>query len=159
MQAAGDFVGIAVEFSAGVKNSHDNFGGWLFLRGVHVDGNAAPVVGDGDGIVVMDDNVDFVAIARKGLVDRVVANFPDQMMQAEFAGRADVHRRTLAYGFDAAKDFDRSGVVLVARAFGRRIFFFTHSLVLLDFESGRRSRTGSTLALPIGLSALVTKTS
>jgi len=76
-------------------------------------------------------------------------------MQAEFAGRANVHRRTFAHGFDAAKDFDGSGVVLVARAFGRRIFFFTHSLVLLRFRIGKAvARTGSTITFPIGLSAL-----
>src|SRR5579864_4707761 len=140
VQASGNLVGVAIEFAPGVKNGHDNFGGGLFLRGVHVDGNAAAVVRDGDGIVIVDDYVDFVAVARQRFVDRVVANFPDEVMQAEFAGRANVHGGTFAHRFDAAKNFDRSRVVLVTRAFGRRIFFFSHSGVLLDFESGRRSR-------------------
>src|SRR5208282_2622579 len=48
MEAAGNFVGVAIEFSAGVKNGEDDFGGRAFFGGVHVHGNAAAVVDDGD---------------------------------------------------------------------------------------------------------------
>src|SRR6202030_4603206 len=96
VQAAGNFVRVAVEFSAGVQHGHHHFGGWLFLGGVHVDGNAAAVVDHGDAVIVVNDYVDLVAEARHGLIDRVVANFPDKMVQAHLARRADVHRGTFA---------------------------------------------------------------
>ena len=113
VEAARNFVGVAIEFSARVQHGHHDFGGGLLFGGVHVHGNAAAVVGDGDAVVVVHDDVDFVAEAGHRFVDRVVDDFPDEMMQAQLAGRADVHRRALADGFDSAEDFDRSRVVLV----------------------------------------------
>ena len=53
VQSAGNFVGVAVEFSAGVQHGHYDFGGGLFLRGVHVHGNAAAVVHHGDAVVLV----------------------------------------------------------------------------------------------------------
>ena len=124
VKAAGNFVGIAVEFPASMEDGHHHFGGGLFLGGVHVDGNAAAIVDDGYGIIFVDGDVDFVAEPGQRFVDGIVDDFPDEMMQAEIAGGTDVHRGTLANGFDAAEDFDGSCVVLVPRAFaGRSIPF------------------------------------
>ena len=116
VQAAGNFVGVAIEFSAGVQHGHDDFGGGLFFRGVHVHGNAAAVVDHGDAVVVVHGDVDFVAVAGHRFVHGIVDDFPDEMVQAHFAGGTDVHRGTLANGFDAAENFDRSRVVLVPAA-------------------------------------------
>ena len=126
VQAAGNFVGVAVEFSAGVQHRHHHFGGGLFFGGVHVHGNAAAVVDHGDAVVVVHDDVDLVAIAGHGFVDGVVHDFPDQMMQAQLGGRADVHRRALAHRFEAAENFDRGGVVAVTRSFAGHRFFLSH---------------------------------
>ena len=126
VQAAGNFVGVAVEFSAGVQHGHDHFGGGLFLRGVHVHGNAAAVVDDGDAVVVVHDDVDLVAVAGHGFVHGIVHHFPNEMMQALLAGRADVHRGALAHRFQAAEHFDRGGVVAVARSFAGHRFFLSH---------------------------------
>ena len=94
METAGNFVGVAIEFSAGVKNGEDDFGGGTLFRGVHIDGNAAAIVHDGDGIIGMDSDVDFIRKAGHGFVDGVVHNFPDEMVQSHFAGGADVHGGT-----------------------------------------------------------------
>ncbi len=102
VQAAGNFVGIAVEFSAGMKNGHDDFGGGLFFRGVHVDGDAAAVVDYGDAVVVVHGDVDLVAEAGHGFVHGIVGNFPDQMVETHFTGGADVHGGALADGFETA---------------------------------------------------------
>ena len=82
VQAAGNFVGVAIEFAAGVQDGHDHFGGGLFFGGVHVHGNAAAVVDDGDAVVVVHDDVDLVAVAGHGFVHGVVHHFPDQVVQA-----------------------------------------------------------------------------
>src|SRR5208337_2512153 len=95
---AGNFVGVAVELAAGVQSGHDDLcGGNFFAVDVHVvDGNAAAVVDYGDGVI--DD-------------------FIHQVMQAEFAGRADVHGGTFAHGFHAAENFDRVGGVVSVGGF------------------------------------------
>ena len=51
MQAAGDLVGVLVEFPARVQLGHDDFGGRDALFVVDAGRNAAPVVGDGAGAV------------------------------------------------------------------------------------------------------------
>ena len=125
MEAAGNFVGVAVEFSAGVEDGEDHFGGGPLFGGVHVDGNAAAVVDHGDAIVGVDGDVDFVGETGHGFVDGIVHDFPDQVMQTHLAGRADVHGGAQANGFEAAEDFDGFGVVLVAwRCAADRFFIF-----------------------------------
>ncbi len=126
VQAAGNFVGIAIEFSAGVQHGHHNFGCGLFFCRVHVHGNAAAVVNHGDAVVVMHQHVDLVAVAGHRFVHGVVGNFPDEMMQSHFTGRADVHRGAFADGFDAAENFDRGRVVLVPGDLGGRSLFVSH---------------------------------
>ncbi len=56
-----------------------------------------------------------VAIAGQGLVDRVVHDLVDEVVQAALAGGADVHTGTLADGFQALEDLDRTSVVVVFR--------------------------------------------
>src|SRR5580704_13877244 len=63
-------------------------------------------------------------------------------MQAELAGGADVHRRPLADGFEAAENFDGSCVVLVAL----RGFLFSH-YVCVSSETNE-SETSSAKSAP-----------
>ena len=98
---------------------------------MHIDGNAAAIVDDGDAVVVVHDDVDFVAEAGQGFVDGVVHHFPDQMMQALLAGRADVHGRAFAHSLEIAEHLDGSGVVPVARGFAGHRFFLNHNFVRL----------------------------
>ena len=128
VQAAGNFVRFAVEFPAGVQHGHNHFRSGTLFRLMHVDGYAAAVVDHGDGVVGMHGHVDFVRETGQGLVDRVVHHFPDQMVQAHFSGRADVHGGTQPHRFQTAKNFDRLRVVLVTRGLHRSayVFFVTH---------------------------------
>src|SRR5713226_9365691 len=125
VQTAGDFVGFAVEFSTGVQDGEDNFCGRTLFRGVHVDRNAAAFVDHRDGIIGVYGDIDFVGVAGHGFVDRIVDHFPNEMVQSHFARRPDVHRRTQAYGFDAAEHSDGFRVVLMAWSFpGYRLLRF-----------------------------------
>src|SRR6266852_4990819 len=74
VQAAGNFVGFAVEFSSGVQNGEDDFGGGALFGGVHVNRNAAAIVDHGDGIIGVHGHVDLVGVAGHSFVDRVVDN-------------------------------------------------------------------------------------
>ena len=126
VQAAGNFVGVAVEFSAGVKDGEHDFGGGTLFGGVHVDGNAAAVVDHGDGIVGVHGDVDFVGETGHGFVDRIVDNFPDQVMQTHLASGADVHGGAQTNCFEAAEHLDGFGVVLVAWRRAADRFFIAH---------------------------------
>ena len=78
---------------------------------MHADGDAAPVVGDGDRVVRVDRDVDARAVAGERLVDRVVDDLVDEVVQAAHAGRADVHAGALADRLEALEDGDVLGVV------------------------------------------------
>src|SRR5258708_18906738 len=91
VETAGNFVGVAVEFSACVENGKHNFGGGALFRGMHVNGNAAAVVEHGDGIVGVNRDVDFFGVTGHRFIYGVVNNFPDPAMKTHFAGPADLH--------------------------------------------------------------------
>jgi hypothetical protein len=75
-----------------MEHGEDHFERALLRFGVDVDGNAAPVVFDGDRIAVLvQGDPDVRGVAVHGLVDRVVERFPHQVVQAGAADAADVH--------------------------------------------------------------------
>ena len=78
-----------------------------------IDRNAAAVVDDRDRAVDVNRDVDLIAEAGQRLVDRVVDDFVDEMVQPGRPGRADVHRRPLADGFEAFEDLDLVGGIVV----------------------------------------------
>ena len=89
VQAAGDFVGGGIELAAGMElGEHHLHGGHLLAVGQrhHVDGNAAAVVDDGDRVVDVDDDIDFLGVAGEGFVDGVVDYFVDEMVQPHLTG-------------------------------------------------------------------------
>ena len=106
MQAARHFVSVSVELAASVQLRQHDFGGGDFLLLVDVDGDAAPVVNDGDRIIHVNKDFDAVAVAGEGFVNRVVDDFVDKVMQADLAGRADIHRRAFAHCIPPFEDGD-----------------------------------------------------
>jgi hypothetical protein len=84
VQAGGELVGLVVELAAGVQDRHHDLKRRLALHlGIvmRLDGDAASVVDDRDRVIEVDDDVDLLAIAGHRLVDRVVDDFPDQVME------------------------------------------------------------------------------
>ena len=116
MEAAGDFVAVVVELSAGVQHRHDDFGGGHpFL--VHFGGNAPAVVRHGDRFPDMDYDLDFRAVASERLVDGIVHEFENHVVQAgAVIGVADVHAGPLPNRVKAFEDLDAFGVVFVGAA-------------------------------------------
>ena len=80
---------------------------------MHVDGNAAPIIGDAYGIVGMDDDVDMGCVTGQRFVDRVVDDLINEMMQTARTGRTDVHAGTLADSFQALENLNLTGIVIV----------------------------------------------
>ena len=102
MQAAGDRIGFAAEFRAGMEHGHDGFQRGFTGRRMDFDGDTAAVVFHGNGIIFFDGDFDMRAVAGHGFVDAVVNNFIDQMVQAALVGAADVHTGTAAHRFPSA---------------------------------------------------------
>ena len=114
MEAAGHLVALAVELAAGVELVSTawtagmplSLGSFMGSTGMPRPSSidlAAPVGQQGD--------VDAVAVAGHGLVDRVVDDLVDQVVQAADTGGADVHAGALADVFEALEGGDRTGVV------------------------------------------------
>ena len=91
MQAAGHLVAVAAELAACVElRQHDGHGRHPLL-GDDLDRDAAAAISHRDRVVGVDRHLDRLVIARKGLIDRVVDHLGDEVMQAPWARRADVH--------------------------------------------------------------------
>ena len=116
MEAAGNLVGVGVKFPTRVEHGHYDFGRGLLFLFVHVHGYATAVVHDCNGIIRVHRDVHLVALARQGLVHGVIHHFPDQMVKAHRARRANVHRGPFADGLEIAQNLDAARVVLPACA-------------------------------------------
>ena len=115
VQAAGDLVGILVEFSARVQLGHDDLGRGDALFVVDAGRNAAAVVADGAGAVGVQRDGHELGVAGERLVDRIVHDLVDHVMQARsVVGVADIHARPFAHGVEAAQDLDGVRAIGVA---------------------------------------------
>ena len=120
VQAAGDLVGVLVEFSAGVELGHDDLGGRDAFALVDVGRDAAAVVAHGAGAVGIERDHHLLGEAGQRLVDGVVDDLVDHVVQAgAVVGVADIHARPLAHGVEALEDLDRFGVVIGGRGVWR----------------------------------------
>ena len=130
VEAAGDLVAAAAELAAGVEHgqrrSRPPTCPWRML----VDGDAPAVVDDLAAAVGQQGDVDAVAVARHGLVDRVVDDLVDEVVEAAGPGGPDVHAGPLADGLEAFEDLDVLGAV------GGRVGHY----VVTTGLSARRSR-------------------
>ena len=80
----------------------------------HVDGDATAIVDHGDGVVDVNDDLYPFRIARESFVDGVIYDFIDEVVQAHFTGRTDVHGGPKPYGLQAFQNFDVfAGVIAV----------------------------------------------
>ena len=123
VQAAGNLVGVLVEFSAGVQLGHDDLGRGNAFALVNVDRNAAAVVAHRHRAVGVEDDFDGGGVARERFVDGVVDDLVDHVVQAgTVIGVADIHARPLAHGVEPLQHpdrfraiFDRNGMLSIGR--------------------------------------------
>ncbi len=115
VQAAGDLVGVLVEFAAGVELGHDDLGRRNALFLVDAGGNAASVVDDGAGTVCVQRHRHQPGVPGERLVDRVVDDLIDHVVEARaVVGVADIHARALTDRVKPPQHLDRIGAVCVA---------------------------------------------
>ena len=97
VQAAGIRVVFVVEFAARVQLRINDLDGRNAQLRVNVRGNAAAVVGHLAGAVPFQRHRNFGRIAVRGLVDRIVDDFPDHVVQSAAAGGTNIHARAHAH--------------------------------------------------------------
>src|SRR5262249_9332061 len=94
----------------------------LLVVGVDAGGDAPPVVLHRNGVVGVDGDDDFVAVARQRLVDGVVHHLEHHVVQARAVrGVADVHAGAVPDRVQTVESFEAGGVVfraLALRGFG-----------------------------------------
>ena len=106
VQAAGHLVRTLLELAARVQLGERHRETRQARLHVHARGNATPVIEHDHATVGRDPDDDQAAVARHGLVDRVVHDLVDQVVHAARRRVADVHARALANGFEALEDLD-----------------------------------------------------
>ena len=116
------------EFSAGVEAGQHQLDGGHFEFLVHVHGNTAAVVSDGDGAIHVHGYFDLRAVSGEVLIDGVVEDFENTVVETTLIGIADVHPGTLADGIKAFEFIDLSRVVFLLGSdlglgFFRLVFF------------------------------------
>ena len=110
VQTAGGLVGLAGEFAARVQRAEDDLErGFVGEFRVRIDGDAAAIVADGDGVIGVQLDLDPVGVAGDGLVHRVVQHLGHQVVQRAFIGAADIHAGAFADRFQPLKHLDRGG--------------------------------------------------
>jgi hypothetical protein len=83
-----------------MQNGHDDFCGGHAFSGVDIDGNSAPIVRDGDGLIGVDRNDNTIAKSGQGFVDGVVDDLENHVVQAgAVIGISDVHSGALPHRF------------------------------------------------------------
>src|SRR5579872_4994512 len=100
MQSAGDLVVGRIEFSACIElGKHHLNGGHLLTvcQHHHVDGDTAAIVNDGDRVVDVDGDFDFLGMTGEGFVDGIVYYFVNKMVKSHLTGRANVHGWAKSY--------------------------------------------------------------
>ncbi len=124
VQTSRDRVAGPAELPTGVQHRQDDLDRRSALARDDIDRDAAPVVDDPYPTVGLEGDLDVIAVARQGLVDRVVHDFVDQVVKPPLARRADVHAWPLTDGFEAFEDGDGAGVVstIVGKAGGGALF-------------------------------------
>src|SRR5579863_5370091 len=86
---------------------------------MNVHGHAAPIVGNLQRAILVEGDVDSLAVARKRLVDTVVDDLVRKMIRPR---GVCVHARPAAHGLEAAEDLDvRSGIGMAHRSRRRKV--------------------------------------
>ena len=100
VQTAGDLVPVAPELAPAVELGERDLDTGDLVLGMHVDRDAAPIVGNAAAAVGQDRDVDAVGLTRHGLVDGVVDDLPHEVVQPGGAGGTDVHAGAPADGLE-----------------------------------------------------------
>ena len=152
VQTARHLITVLVELTAGMQHRKHHFeGGTPFLL-VHIGRNTAPVVLNGDRVVLVDENVDAGTVPGQRLVDRVVDHFVHQMVQPPDSDVPDIHRGALAHRLEALEHLNAGSGVRLPGLLDLIFFLYAHifflSINLLCQKVAGQNRSGRTDPAP-----------
>lgn len=87
-----------------VQLGHDDLDAGEAGLGLDVHGDAAAVVPDLHGGVLVEDHLDVVAVPAQGLIDGIVDDLPQAVHEATAVGGPDIHAGALADGLQSFED-------------------------------------------------------
>ena len=95
METTRGLIASLAKLTTGMQNGENDFN----RRDTHsvlADWHAPAVVCNCQAAILVDGHIDAVAETRKGLIDGIINDFPDQVMQPCPIGRSDIHPWALA---------------------------------------------------------------
>ena len=127
VEAAGYLIASAAELTAGVEHGVYHLQGRPAGLLLDIHGDAAAVVGDGDGVAGVDGDGDLRAVSGQGLVDGVVHDLIHQVVQAGGRRGADIHAGPLAHRLQPLQNLNFRGVI--GGVHGGDFFQFAHWMI------------------------------
>jgi hypothetical protein len=91
VQASGDLVGAAAEFTAGVQGSHYGLQARLAGGRVNINRNTSAIIGYGNQSIFIQGYIYTVTIPGHRFVHRVVQDLVNEVLQSSLIGAANVH--------------------------------------------------------------------
>ena len=92
-----------------MQYSIDNLHARDALLGLDIHGNSAAVIHNGDGVVGVDGDFNFRAVAGQGFIHGVVHDLVDQVMKSGRGRASDIHAGTAADSLQTLQDLDLAG--------------------------------------------------
>ena len=99
-------IAATAELTAGVEHGEYNLQRRLAGLGLDLHGNAAAIVGNGDGVTGVDGHGDIFAVSGQCLVDGVVHDLVNEVVQTRGRGGTDIHTGALADSFQTFQNLN-----------------------------------------------------
>ncbi len=114
VQTTGNFIGVIIEFTACMQNSHDNFRRRNALFRVNTGWDTTAIIGNRHGVVRVNRYHDIFTVTRERFVDSVIYHLEYHVVQTGAVIRvADIHTRALTHRIQPFQDFDTGGVIRI----------------------------------------------
>ena len=89
-----------------MEHSEHDLNCWKPCLVVDPDRDPASVIADRNRIILVDIDLDLIAVTGKRLVYGVVHDLIHEMMEPSCGSASDIHPRSLSYSFQAFQDLD-----------------------------------------------------
>ena len=140
VETTGNLITAAAELTACMQHGKDNFQRGTARLRLNVYRDTAAVIGDGDGVALVDGDSDLTAITRQGFVDGVIHDFVHQVMKARRRRGADVHTGALADSLKTFQYLNFRGVIVLFHGgfYGFKFAHWRTPLFLSENQSSSR---------------------
>ena len=113
MKTTGILVSSLTEFTTGVQTCQNQFDCRNPELGMDINGNSPSIIRDTNRAILIDRDIDLIAIPREMLIDRVIQNLEDAVMQSTLIRVSDIHSGTLPNGLKTLEFVDLTGTIFL----------------------------------------------